>query len=114
MSGLPTAEEVVKAHVEAVRQADVERMLADYARDAVVDIHPGLFEGTQALRRMCEVVAAVSGIGTFEAEVQAISPEVVLERWTLGRGTPAERSGTDVVVVRSGKIVFQAARPTAS
>jgi ketosteroid isomerase-like protein len=107
-----TTEQVVKHHIEALKLGDANMLMEDYADNAVAVIRPGIFAGKRDLRRMCEILAAVPDIGTFESTVELISGDVMLEHWTIYRGRSDERSGTDVVVVRNGKIVFQTTEPS--
>jgi hypothetical protein len=104
------AEGILLRHIEAVRGRDVSGLMRDYADDAVVDIGAGLFSGRLELLQMCRLLVQVPGIDTFEALLEYRQPGVVLEHWTMCRDTAAARSGTDIIVIRCEKIVFQVTR----
>jgi len=105
-----TPQQVLQHHVHAFRQGNVNLLVADYAGDAVVVESIGVFAGARAIRKMFEFFADeqnVPGRGTFDATFESLSQDVMLEHWIINRGAANEASGTDVVVVRHGKIVFQ-------
>jgi hypothetical protein len=106
-----TPEEVIRHHVAAFRQGDVGSLLSDYAGNAVAVEKTGVFAGTAQLRSMFEFFsdeANMPGRSTFEATIETLRDDVLVEHWVVFRGTPQHNSGDDLFVVRHGKIVFQA------
>jgi hypothetical protein len=45
------------------------------------------------------------GVGTLEVRIQNVASDVALEYWADFRGTLRQASGTDLFVIRNGKIV---------
>jgi hypothetical protein len=122
--GATTSEATMKAvlarHVVAVKSADIEGELADYAEDATLVSPPGLvtptgtFVGKTKVRDFfvwlssAEVLPAAQ---SMTATTELVGPNTMLFRWTQFPGTPKQVIGSDVFIFRSGKIIFQTTAP---
>ena len=111
---------IMARHVETVKAGNVEGVVADYADDAVLVTPPGMvtptgvFAGKSNVREFFTWLASpevLPGAKTMVSTTEMIAPDTVLFRWTQFEGTPQEVKGTDVFVIRGGKIVFQSVMP---
>jgi ketosteroid isomerase-like protein len=117
-----TPEQVVKDHVASMKTADVDAVMRDYAPDTVVITPPGLvptqqpatgpgvYSGIANARKVFVVLTgagSIAGIRAMETTVEPLGGDVALLHWVQFRGTPQQVSGTDVFVVRGGKVVVQ-------
>ncbi|MES2450284.1 MAG: nuclear transport factor 2 family protein [Pseudomonadota bacterium] len=117
-----TPEQVVKDHVAAMKTANVDAVMADYAEDTVVITPPGLvptqqpanapgvYSGKTNARKVFVVLTgkdSIGGIRAMETVVEPLGGDVALLRWMQFRGTPQQVSGVDVFVVRGGRIAVQ-------
>ena len=115
-----TMQAVIAHHVTAVKAADVEGVLADYADDAILSAPPGLvdanstFVGKENVRKFfvwLATPAVLPGAQSMTTTNEIVGPNTLLFRWTQFPGTPKEVKGYDVFVFRDGKIVFQMTAP---
>ena len=109
--------QVVEHHIEALKKADIDQLVADYAPNAVVVLPMGTFSGLAEIRKMFETYFAQdkeNAHSAWEATAEPRRNGLVIEHWTFYRGQPKERSGTDVIVVRGGKVVFHSMGPDAA
>ena len=117
-----TPEQVVKDHVAAMKTANVDAVMRDYAADTVVITPPGLvptqqpatgpgvYSGIANARKVFTVLTgsgSIAGIRAMETTVEPLGGDVALLHWVQFRGTPQQVSGTDVFVVRHGRVVVQ-------
>ena len=111
---------VMARRVEAVKAGDVEGVVAHYADDAVLVTPPGMvtptgvFAGKAGVREFFTWLASpqnLPGAKSMVSTTEMTAPDTVLFRWTQFPGTPQEVKGTDVFVVRGGKVVFQSVMP---
>lgn len=113
----PTPQQVVNHHISALKQGDIDQLVADYAPDAVVVLPMGTFSGLTEIRKMFVTYFAQDKENThlaWEASAEPKANGLVIEHWTFYRGQPKENSGTDVIVVRNGKIHFHSMGPDAA
>jgi len=118
-----TPQAIYDRHVENMKVGDLEGVLADYADDAVV-VAPagiagedGVFVGKENLRKLFAVLtdeAKSPGVRVMEETSKPLGDQAILMRWAQYRDTPQAVTGTDVYVVRNGKIVFQTVTPDAT
>lgn len=111
---------IIARHVDTVKAGDVDGVLADYADNAVL-VTPagmvtptGVFIGKAKVREFFAWLATpqnLPGAKSMVSESEVIGPDTILFRWKQFPGTPQEVNGTDVFVIRNGKIVFQSVRP---
>jgi hypothetical protein len=120
----PTSEADMQAaiarHVKAVKAADLEGVMADYADDAILVSTPGMvtpqgtFVGKANTRKFFEWLftpAILPGAQSMTTANEIVGPNTLLFRWTQFPGTPKEVKGFDIFVFRAGKIVFQTSAP---
>jgi len=117
-----TPEQVVKDHVASMKTGNVDAVMRDYAPNTVVITPPGLvptqkpatgpgvYSGIANARKVFVVLTgkgSIAGIRAMETRVEPLGGDVALLHWVQFRGTPKQVSGTDVFVVRGGKVVVQ-------
>jgi hypothetical protein len=107
-----TPEEVMTHHNAALKAFDQTAFLSDYADDAVAVTARGIFIGKAGVQKMFE------GFGAFREAItkMEVSPEyldagVVAAHFKINPGAANEINGTDVMIIRNGKIVFQSPQP---
>ena len=115
-------EQVVKDHVASMKTGNVDAVMRDYAVNTVVITPPGLvptqkpatgpgvYSGVANARKVFVVLTgkgSIDGIRAMETTVEPLGGDVALLHWVQFRGTPKQVSGTDVFVVRHGKVVVQ-------
>jgi len=106
---------VLDHHVANMKAGNTAGVLSDYAPDAVV-VTPagmvtpsGVFVGKGAAKLFGVLTDKdhVPGNKTMQTRYESLAPDTVLMHWVQFKGTAKEVSGTDVFVVRGGKVVFQ-------
>lgn len=117
-----TPVQVVEDHVVAMKKADVDLIMSDYADDTVVITPeglvagqqpakgPGVYSGIANARKVFVTLTNKDNIGPVRSMVARIEPlgdDVALLHWVQFQGTPQQVTGEDVFVVRNGKIAFQ-------
>jgi ketosteroid isomerase-like protein len=111
---------IMARHLEGAKAGNVELIMADYADDAVLVTPPamvtptGVFAGKDKVREFFTWLASpaiLPGPKSMVSTNEMVAPDTVLFRWTQFKGTPQEANGTDVFVIRNGKIVFQSVMP---
>ena len=123
-SGTPQSEidAIIARHSQTVKAANVDGVLADYAEDAVLVTPPGMvtqtgvYAGKRKVREFFTWLTSpeiLPGPKSMVSTTEMIAPDTVLFHWTQFKGTPQEVNGTDVFVIRNGKIVFQSVMPKA-
>jgi ketosteroid isomerase-like protein len=123
-AGAPTSQAeidaIIERHGAGVKAPNVEAVVADYADDAILVTPPGMASPTGVYTGKAKVGEFFSwltspknlpGPQSMVATTEMIAPDTVLFRWTQFKGTPQEVNGTDVFVIRGGKIVFQSVMP---
>lgn len=107
---------ILDHHVRSMKAGNVAAIMSDYADDAVVVtpagmITPsGVFTSRQDARRLFSVLTDKSHLPadkSMQTRYEVLSPDTILMHWVQLRGTAQQVSGTDVFVLRGGKIVFQ-------
>jgi hypothetical protein len=118
-----SAEVILDRHVAAMKTGDLAAVMADYADNALViaphGIAPGevdmggfnVFDGKDHISRLFAVLTNkenAAGMASMTTTYEARGNDVTLMRWVQFAGTPQELSGTDVFVIRDGKVLSQA------
>lgn len=117
-----SAEAILDRHVAAMKAGDLEAVMADYADDALAIAPNGIvegevnvagfnvFDGADNISKLFAVLtnednatAMASMTSTYEYK----GSDVALMHWVQFEGEPNEVSGTDVWIIRDGKIVHQ-------
>jgi hypothetical protein len=111
---------IMTRHSDTVKGADVDGIMADYADDAILVTPPGMvtptgvYAGKPKVREFFTWLTSpeiLPGPKSMVSTTEMMAPDTVLFRWTQFKGTPQEVNGTDVFVIRNGKIVFQSVMP---
>jgi hypothetical protein len=116
-----TPQVIYDRHVANMNAGNLEGVMADYADDAVV-VAPagiagqdGVFVGKENVRKLFAVLTAGKSPDgpAMEETSKPLDDQAILMRWGQNLNTPQAVTGTDVYVVRNGKIVFQTVTPDA-
>jgi hypothetical protein len=117
-----SAEVILDRHVAAMKAGDLAAVMADYADDALViaphGIVPGevsvagfnVFDGKANISKLFAVLTNkdnAAGMASMSTTYEPRANDVTLMRWVQFAGTPQEVSGTDIWVIRDGKVVSQ-------
>jgi hypothetical protein len=117
-----SAEVVLDRHVVAMKAGDLAAVMADYADDALViaphGIAPGesnvagfnVFDGKANVSKLFAVLTNkdnAAGMASMTTSYEKKGNDITLMRWVQFDGTPKKVSGTDVFVIRNGKILSQ-------
>jgi hypothetical protein len=113
-------EAVMARHVTAVKTADMDGVMADYADDAILVSTPGMvtpqgtFVGKEKVKDFFSWLYSPEvhpGAASMVTTNEIVGPDTLLFRWTQFPGTPQEVKGYDIFVFRDGKIAFQTTAP---
>jgi ketosteroid isomerase-like protein len=123
-----SAKVVLDRHVAAMKAGDLDAVMADYADNVVVIAPAGAVPGQKALTvgekgealnvldgkaNARKFFAVLTGKGNSAAMKSMVSTyetkgsDTTLMHWKQFPGTPKEVSGTDVWVIRDGKVITQ-------
>jgi hypothetical protein len=117
-----SAQVILDRHVAAMKAGDLAAVMADYADDALViaphGIVPGevgvagvnVFDGKPNITKLFAVLTNkdnAAGMASMTTTYEPRGSDVTLMHWVQFKGTPQEVSGTDVWVIRNGKIIVQ-------
>lgn len=115
------AQTLAQRHVDLIRVGSVDKLVADYADDAVVIASPGLFssrpateegfgQGKAEIKKLFELFCGpkyFTAVKGMVAHVEKVSDTIAVLHWTQFKGTPQQVSGTDIFVTKNGKITTQ-------
>ena len=117
-----SAEVILNRHVAAMKAGDLAAVMADYADNALViapnGIAPGeanvagfnVFDGKTNISKLFAVLTNkdnAAGMASMTTTYENKGSDVTLMRWVQFEGTPKKVSGTDVFVIRDGKVISQ-------
>lgn len=117
-----SAQTILDRHVAAMKAGDLAAVMADYADNAVViapnGIAPGevnvagfnVFDGKANISKLFTVLTGkdnAAGMASMTTSYEFKGSDVVLMPWVQFKGEPNEVSGTDVWVIRDGKVQSQ-------
>jgi ketosteroid isomerase-like protein len=117
-----SAEVILDRHVAAMKAGDLAAVMADYADDALVIAPHGIvqgetnvagfnvFDGKDNISRLFAVLTNkdnAAGMASMTATYEYKGSDVALMHWVQFEGTPQQVSGTDVWVIRDGKVISQ-------
>jgi len=117
-----SAQTILDRHVAAMKAGDLAAVMADYADNALViapnGIAPGevnvagfnVFDGKANISKLFTVLTGkdnAAGMASMTTSYEFKGSDVVLMPWVQFKGEPNEVSGTDVWVIRDGKIQSQ-------
>jgi hypothetical protein len=106
---MKSTNDVLDHHLKAIRQGDVDAVLADYAPDAVLFRKDGVFKGVDAIRQVFETfVAEFQKPGTISNTKQRlVVGDYGYMVWTAETADNVYELATDTFFVKDGKIVAQ-------
>ena len=103
-----TTEEVYNSHREAVETMDLEKLMADYAEDAVLVTLDGSFVGREAIfEGFFQPYLAQFPDIKFNFERTAFEDDVCLLQWSAEASAASVPKGTAVFAIRDGLIQRQ-------
>lgn len=117
-----SAKVVLDRHVAAMKAGDLKAVMADYADNTLViapnGIAPGqtningvnVFEGKANATKLFAVLTgkgSAAAMASMTSTYEMKGSDTVLMHWVQFAGTPREVSGTDIWVIRDGKIITQ-------
>ena len=118
-----SAQVILDRHVAAMKAGDLKAVMEDYADNALVIAPHGIasgeadmggfnvFDGKANISRLFAVLTNkdnAAGMASMTTTYEPSGNDVTLMRWVQFAGTPQELSGTDVWVIRGGKVLSQA------
>jgi hypothetical protein len=118
-----SAQVILDRHVAAMKAGDLEAVMADYADNALVlapngavpgEVNVGGFnvlDGKANISRLFAVLTSkenAAAMASMTTTYEFKGSDVVLMHWVQFEGQPNEASGTDVWVIRDGKVISQA------
>ena len=106
---MTSTQNVLNHHTKALRDGDLDAVLADYALNAVFFTNQGAFKGLDAIKPV--FAAIISEFRKPETKVnrtrQLIDGDYAYILWTAETADNVYEMATDTFVVRDGKIVAQ-------
>ena len=106
---MASTKDVLDHHTKALRDGDLNAVLADYASDAVFFTKDGAFRGRDAIRPVfAAIISEFRKPGTkVNRTQQLIDGDYAYIVWTAETADNVYELATDTFVVRDGKIVAQ-------
>ena len=100
---------IVDHHLMCFAERDLNGILSDYAKGAVLFMPQGPLTGTEAITPLFEGMFAEFGKpgATFTMQHQSVDGDYAYILWTAETADNVYEFGTDTFVVRDGKIVAQ-------
>ena len=117
-----SAQVILDRHVAEMKAGNLEGVMADYADDALViapqGIVPGeanvagfnVFDGKANISKLFAVLTNkdnAAGMASMTVTYEPKGSDATLMHWVQFKGTPQELSGSDVFVIRNGKVISQ-------
>lgn len=117
-----SAEVILDRHVAAMKAGDLAAVMADYADDALVIAPHGIvageanvagfnvYDGKENITKLFAVLTNkdnAAGMASMTTTYASRGSDVTLMHWVQFKGTPQELAGSDVFVIRDGKIISQ-------
>jgi ketosteroid isomerase-like protein len=106
---MASTKDVLDHHTKALRDGDLNAVVADYASDAVLFTKDGVFKGLDAIRPV--FAAIISEFGKPGTKInrtqQLIDGDYAYILWTADTADNVYEMATDTFVVRDGEIVAQ-------
>jgi ketosteroid isomerase-like protein len=105
---MASTKDVLDHHTMALREGDLNAVLADYASDAVFFTKDGAFKGVDAIRPVFAAIISEFSTRTKGNRIQQlIDGDYAYVLWTAEPANNVYEMATDTFVVRDGKIVAQ-------
>ena len=104
-----STEQVYEQHGMALGSADISKLMADYADDAVLLTFDGSFVGKEAIRAFFEgALQGMPGLALSTARL-AVEGDTLLAEWSAESDTVSIPEGVDTFIIRDDKIQRQTA-----
>ena len=103
-----STEEVLEQHIQALVLRDLDRVVGDYADNAIVFSPSGIFKGTQNIRAFFKAALEILTPETMDNAKfirKEFDGEYAYVLWSAGEAVPF---AGDLFQIRDGKIVAQA------
>jgi ketosteroid isomerase-like protein len=106
---MASTKEVLDHHLRCFAEGNLNGILSDYAKGAVLFTPQGPLTGTEAMTPLFQAMFAEFGKpgATFTMQHQAVEGDYAYILWTAETTDNVYELGTDTFVVRDGKIVAQ-------
>jgi ketosteroid isomerase-like protein len=106
---MASTKDVVDRHLEFFGKGDLKGILSDYAPGAVLFTPDGPLRGADAIRPFFQAMIAEFGKpgAAFSMKQQSVEGDYAYILWTAETADNVYEVGTDMFVVRDGKIVAQ-------
>jgi uncharacterized protein (TIGR02246 family) len=107
-----TPEEVFAHHAEALGAGDLDRIVADYADDAVFITPAGVRRGQDGIRAAFTQLLADVPDAAWEVKTQIYEGDVLFLEWAATSAATRVEDGIDTFIFRDGLIRLQTVRYT--
>ena len=106
---MPTTQDILERHLRCFGAGDLEGILSDYAKDALLFTPDGPLRGTGEIRTLFEAMIAEFGKpGTeFSLDRQFVDGDHAYIQWSAKTADNVYELGTDTFVMRNGRIAVQ-------
>jgi ketosteroid isomerase-like protein len=106
---MASTKDVLDHHLKCFGEGDLEGILSDYARSAVMFTAAGPLKGADAIRPLFQGMVAEFGKpgATFTMKQQFVEGDYTYILWSAETADNVYELGTDTFVVRDGKIMAQ-------
>ena len=106
---MASTKDVLDHHLKCFGQGDLDGILSDYARSAVMFTADGPLKGADAIRPLFQAMVAEFGKpgATFTMKQQFVEGDYAYILWSAETADNVYELGTDTFVVRDGKIMAQ-------
>jgi ketosteroid isomerase-like protein len=106
---MASTKDVLERHLKYFGEGDLKGILSDYAPGAVLFTPDGPLRGADAIRPFFQAMIAEFGKpdSAFSMKQQSVESDYAYILWTAETADNVYEVGTDMFVVRDGKIVAQ-------
>jgi uncharacterized protein (TIGR02246 family) len=108
-----SAQEVFRDHAAAMVAGDLDRIVSDYADDAVFITSAGVLRGKDGVRQAFTKVFADLPDARFDVHTRILEGDVLFLEWSATATGSRADDGIETFLVRDGEIVVQTAHYTA-
>ncbi len=107
-----TPEEVFQHHAQALGAGDLDKIIADYADDAVLITPAGVRRGREGIRAAFTQLLADVPDAAWDLKTQIYEDDVLFLEWAADAAATRVEDGIDTFVFRDGLIRVQTVRYT--
>lgn len=105
-----TPEEVYASHGAALVAEDLDKLVANFAEDAVVITPKGVLYGKEGVRESFTRLFADLPKADWEMKTTLFGGEVLFLEWTATSANSSATHGVDTFVIRDGRVRAQTVR----